>query len=564
MRFPDSRSLVVIGLITSSFPLSAQVSRDGFVRVEPCRVYDSRVTDGAPNPLIAGQARTIDMSRCVQIVPGITAYALNFTVTGSAAGSTYNFLTAYPTGTSRPFTSTVNFLSGAQIANSGIIAAGQSGNIDVYSSRTTHLIVDVTGIFMPVVASVSAGAGVAVTQSDSTVTVGADFGGNGSSSKVSRSDHTHERNMVVVHAGPSDDLANGAALVEAAQLGVPLIELEPGDYVIPPTANPQFPNVEGSVSLDGATATRIYYSGNQLVGFRSLKNAWLFVTASGSTGPNFTAVSLEAADDVFCRVDASGSGTTLTGFAVAPSGKLRHATLSVDTTAGTYANVTALDARYSQYVSEVDVNLVAGAGATEARAIHSDTVNGKFTNVSATVSGAATNYAFHVSSGNMSGESINAEHLHLVAKGAGAASYGFYSAIRTTLNDVDVNVDAGSAAGYGLIQAGGSEESSFRSINSTIVGNGSGNFAFKAENSPVELRDADLKSAAGTAVVIAGTPKVNVAASVLRAPAAIAIGAGGNATVAATRVAGTVSNAGSLQCVYAYSDAMTALDAACE
>ncbi len=57
------------------------------------------------------------------------------------------YITAYPSGTSRPSTSTVNYQAGRNISNNAIVQVGSLSKICLYASAQTHLLVDVTGYF---------------------------------------------------------------------------------------------------------------------------------------------------------------------------------------------------------------------------------------------------------------------------------------------------------------------------------------------------------------------------------------------------------------------------------
>ncbi|HEY5664934.1 MAG TPA: hypothetical protein VIS05_12965, partial [Ilumatobacter sp.] len=79
-------------------------------------------------------------------VPSNAAAAVvNVAVVGPDGGG---YVTLYPCGSPRPLASSVNFAAGEVIANGAIIPLGSGGRICVFSSQSTHLIVDVTG-FMP-------------------------------------------------------------------------------------------------------------------------------------------------------------------------------------------------------------------------------------------------------------------------------------------------------------------------------------------------------------------------------------------------------------------------------
>jgi hypothetical protein len=135
------------GRITSN---SAPSPAANFVAVVPCRVVDTRNapgTYGGP-AYTAGQTRSFSIpgSPCTGI-PVAEAYSLNFTIVNYDVSSV-GFVTAFPTGTPKPFVSTVNFGNGTNaVANAAIVPANGSGSIDVYSSGATNLIIDINGYF---------------------------------------------------------------------------------------------------------------------------------------------------------------------------------------------------------------------------------------------------------------------------------------------------------------------------------------------------------------------------------------------------------------------------------
>jgi M6 family metalloprotease-like protein len=76
---------------------------------------------------------------------GVGAVALNVTVTEPTAPS---FLTAWPTGGTRPTASNLNYLPGQTIPNMVIVPVGDGGQISLYNNAgSAHVIVDVLGWF---------------------------------------------------------------------------------------------------------------------------------------------------------------------------------------------------------------------------------------------------------------------------------------------------------------------------------------------------------------------------------------------------------------------------------
>jgi len=120
-----------------------------FYPLVPCRVMDTRSTE----PLTANSVTDILVmtNPCMQQVPGTVrpaAYSANFTAVPVNLGDPLRYLSVWPTG-SQPQTpvSTLNNLTGTNVANAGIVEAGTTGNISVYVTDTTNLIVDINGFF---------------------------------------------------------------------------------------------------------------------------------------------------------------------------------------------------------------------------------------------------------------------------------------------------------------------------------------------------------------------------------------------------------------------------------
>lgn len=120
-----------------------------FIPVTPCRVADTRLSNGAfgSPALPAGGARdfAIPAGSC-GIPSGAEAYSLNVTV---APLGVLRYLTVWPTGRPQPLASTLNSLDGRAKANAAIVAAGTGGAVSVYATDATDLILDVDGYFVP-------------------------------------------------------------------------------------------------------------------------------------------------------------------------------------------------------------------------------------------------------------------------------------------------------------------------------------------------------------------------------------------------------------------------------
>jgi hypothetical protein len=133
-----------------------------FITIVPCRIVDTRNPNGAYGgpKLVGGAARSFNVpgGPCTGIPASASAYSLNFTVLNGEGSS--GFLTAYPTGSTRPTVSTLNFGVGNLVANAAIAPAGTSSSIDVYVNYNADLIIDINGYFAEgVVISLTAGTG---------------------------------------------------------------------------------------------------------------------------------------------------------------------------------------------------------------------------------------------------------------------------------------------------------------------------------------------------------------------------------------------------------------------
>jgi hypothetical protein len=126
-----------------------------FVAVTPCRLVDTRNANGPyGGPIFAaGETRSYSIpaasvaANCS--VPIGAAYSLNFTIVNySGRGN----LKAYPTGTTPPTVSTLNYGAGLPIANAAIVPADGNGSIDVAIAMTatpgpTNVVIDINGYF---------------------------------------------------------------------------------------------------------------------------------------------------------------------------------------------------------------------------------------------------------------------------------------------------------------------------------------------------------------------------------------------------------------------------------
>src|ERR1017187_1223405 len=123
-----------------------------FYPLPPCRVADPRHSTYPPGlgpPYLPGhQERDFPIlaATTCNIPLSAEAYSLNFSVVPHGG---LGYMTVWPTGQTRPLVSTLNDVPGTIIANAAIVPAGTSGDISVYPSNDTDVIIDINGYFAP-------------------------------------------------------------------------------------------------------------------------------------------------------------------------------------------------------------------------------------------------------------------------------------------------------------------------------------------------------------------------------------------------------------------------------
>jgi hypothetical protein len=122
-----------------------------FTPTAPARILDTRAgqntVDGryvATGAIGAGQSMKIAiLGRNGLPTAGVDSVSLNVTAVTPAA---YGHLTVYPTGTSVPNASNLNFYAGTVVANAVIAKVGADGSISVFNSAgSTDVVIDITG-----------------------------------------------------------------------------------------------------------------------------------------------------------------------------------------------------------------------------------------------------------------------------------------------------------------------------------------------------------------------------------------------------------------------------------
>src|ERR1022692_825038 len=142
---PFCRTNGTVSVIDGTPPMAVQ-----FVPLsQPCRAVDTRPEHGGGGPIQGGTFQNFAISGAgtCGILASAAAYSMNVSV---VSGGPLGYLTVWPAGQLQPLASTLNSLDGRIKANAAIVPAGASGEISVYASNTTNVIVDVNGYFAPV------------------------------------------------------------------------------------------------------------------------------------------------------------------------------------------------------------------------------------------------------------------------------------------------------------------------------------------------------------------------------------------------------------------------------
>jgi hypothetical protein len=146
--FPSNATDVVLD-INGYFVPATNLTALAFYPITPCRIADTRTAAGplgGPS-LGGGSSRTFPILSSACGLPATAqAYSLNFAV---VPGGPLGYLTAWPTGQTMPLAASLNALTGTVTANAAIVPAGSSGQIDVFASNPTDLVIDINGYFAP-------------------------------------------------------------------------------------------------------------------------------------------------------------------------------------------------------------------------------------------------------------------------------------------------------------------------------------------------------------------------------------------------------------------------------
>jgi hypothetical protein len=127
-----------------------------FYPLPPCRLVDTTqmVTGPLAGPALPGGSTRdfpITSGSC-NIPPTAQAYSLNITAipqVNSMGIKTLGYLTAFPTGQPQPLASNLNATTGTFTAVAAILPAGIGGDVSVFVTDRTDVLLDINGYFAP-------------------------------------------------------------------------------------------------------------------------------------------------------------------------------------------------------------------------------------------------------------------------------------------------------------------------------------------------------------------------------------------------------------------------------
>lgn len=127
---------------------STAADGSGYVPLNPARLLDTRNGTGAPQAQV-GPEGTIELKVTdVGGVPAANVAAVVLNVTATNASSTESFMTLWPSGTSLPVASNLNFVSGQHVPNLVIARVGDGGKVSIFNKNgSVDVVADVQGYY---------------------------------------------------------------------------------------------------------------------------------------------------------------------------------------------------------------------------------------------------------------------------------------------------------------------------------------------------------------------------------------------------------------------------------
>lgn len=133
--------LALVGVFVPTTAHAATNQQGTYFPVAPARLLDT----GNTNKLGATSLNLTVAGKGGVPTTGASAVVVNLTVAGGSAGS---YLTAWPTGQTRPVVSSINFTAGETRANIATVPVGSGGQISIFNhAGAVRVVVDVVGYY---------------------------------------------------------------------------------------------------------------------------------------------------------------------------------------------------------------------------------------------------------------------------------------------------------------------------------------------------------------------------------------------------------------------------------
>lgn len=148
--YNDAGTVDVVADVQGWYSNTVDAVGSSFVPVNPARLLDTRTgtgTGGTVAPVPAGTLIQLQVAGAGGVpASGAKAVVLNMTV--DRASGPESFLTVWPSATTRPVASNLNFTSGPATTNLVVAQLGPDGKVNIYNNvGSTDVIADVAGWF---------------------------------------------------------------------------------------------------------------------------------------------------------------------------------------------------------------------------------------------------------------------------------------------------------------------------------------------------------------------------------------------------------------------------------
>ncbi|MFK7919831.1 MAG: sortase [Ilumatobacter sp.] len=142
-----------LALATSTGASAATSKYNKFLPLTPLRLCDTRSGAGRNFGFSSPSNKVTRVQIAGREINGVTvpanATAAVFTLVGINRASQRNYLSAFPSGTSTPDTSSLNMASVNAVVPNLVTSKLGNGSVDIFSNRSSDIILDLAGVYVP-------------------------------------------------------------------------------------------------------------------------------------------------------------------------------------------------------------------------------------------------------------------------------------------------------------------------------------------------------------------------------------------------------------------------------